>query len=161
MIFFIIKFVIRTLIGVVVILLALGFARTWQTKHSASQTVFLAGTIPSPAPDGLYNGNVPGYVTSWLGKKFDATSNTGTNVFKDSTGVMTEKYPFKTYSGKSVTDTQTDVLKIDYDSPQNPFWLRPVVDEIVQISPQTFLGKLQMRIIPNYPFTLLFFELRK
>ena len=38
---------------------------------------------------------------------------------------------------------------------------RPHSDEIVQIAPNHYLGKLQVRIIPNYPFTLMFFELKK
>src|SRR3989344_3788857 len=54
-----------------------------------------------------------------------------------------------------------DVLKIDYNVKGNPFWLRLIVDEIVQIAPNEYLGKMNLKIIPGFPFGILYFELKK
>ena len=168
---------LKIVVAIIVVLIVLGVLRTWQLERSANQKVFAGGTVPNPLPNGLYNGTVPGHTVSWLGKKFfatgesasggDASEGTGINVFtpldmKLSNGVTTtEKYPFKTYIGKGAHDGALDVIKIDYNIAGNPLWLRPILDEIVEISPGHYLGKLQLRIIPGYPFTLTYFELTK
>ena len=152
---------LKTLVAIVVVTVALGLGRTWQEENSRQQQDFLAGTLPSPAPDGVYMGSVPGHTFSWIGKKFDASHERGINVFNDGTGTTTERYPFMTAVGKGVRDTNLDVMKIDYDMPGNPFWLKFILDEIVQVAPGQYLGKMHVRIIPGYPFTLLFFHLRK
>jgi hypothetical protein len=154
---------IKFIVVVVVLVLAsivLGIARTWQEEHSENQKLFSSGSAPNPMPDGFYSGSVPGHTFSWQGKKFFAASSTGINVFT-SGSTTEEKYPFVTSIGKGVRDTTRDVLKIDYDIPSNPFWLRPILDEILQIAPGQYLGKLQLRIIPGFPFTLGYFELKK
>ena len=151
---------IKFILVFTVIAAALGTFRTWQTKHSANQKTFAAGAAPNPLPNGLYRGSVPGHAVSWIGKKFNATDSTGINVF-DVAGTPTEKYPFKTFIGKGLYDIALDVLVIDYNIPANPFWLRPVLDEVAEITPGKYLGKLNLRIIPGYPFTLSYFELTK
>lgn len=138
--------------------LIFGFWRTRTAKGSSNQDDFLAGTAPTPIPDGLYAGSAEGYSGAWQGKKFDRASQTGINVFKAATGER-EKYPFKMSVGKGISDTEEDVLQVDYDIDGNPFWLRPVLDEVVQIAPGVLLGKLQYRLIPRYPFTITFFRL--
>src|SRR3989344_7704126 len=106
-----------------------GFFRTYQMEGSANQTAFLKGSVPNPLPDGFYAGSVSGPKVSWLGKKFNAGAQTGINVFENKNG-QAEKYPFKTYTGKGVRDKEIEVFKIDYDTPENPFWLRFILDEI-------------------------------
>ena len=138
-----------------------GAARTWQLEHSSNQTVFFEGTVPQPAPDGLYSGSIEGPKVSWLGKKFNAASSAGINVFDDGNGKQGERYPFKTAYGKGLRDMHIDVLTIDYNTPDNPFWMHPILDEIVQIGPDKYLGKLHVRLIPGHPFTLSYFELSK
>ena len=168
---------LKIIVAIIAVLIVLGVLRTRQLERSANQKVFAGGTVPNPLPNGLYNGTVPGHTVSWLGKKFfatgesasggDAPEGTGINVFapldiKLSNGVTTsEKYPFKTSVGKGAHDGTLDVIKIDYNIPGNPLWLKPILDEVVEVSPNKFLGKLQLRIIPGYPFTLTYFELAK
>lgn len=146
---------------IVLIIVYIGlFLRTWQLQHTAQTDVFLKGTVPSPTPEGLYNGSVPGYPTlSWLGKKFNAKDHTGINLFQEGNKQI-EKYPFKTTVGKGLQDKNLDVLKIDYDISENPFWLRWIVDEVVQVAPGSYLGKLNLRL-PGYTGAVLYFELKK
>jgi hypothetical protein len=121
----------------------------------AKQKLFLSGRVPSPLPNGFYKGSV-GMKTSWQGKKFDAKLQKGINIINGR-----EVYPFRTYVGKGLRDKDLDVLKIDYNIPKNPFWLRFILDEIVQTSPNHFLGKVHIKLLPGVHFTLGFFRLEK
>ena len=71
-----------------------------------------------------------------------------------------ELYPFKTYIGKGLQDKKINVIKIDY-AQSDPWWVTYVLDEIVEIGPQTYLGKVHLTIIPGIPFTVGFFRLQK
>ncbi len=117
---------------------------------------FLKGTYPSPLPNGFYKGTVQNLNTNWKGKIFDASSSAGVNLFGDK-----KVYPFKTYKGKGLQDKNLDVLKIDYNIPKNPFWLRFILDEIVQIDTDKYLGKVHLRLIPGLPFSLGYFRLER
>ncbi len=121
-----------------------------------NQKLFLSGKVPDPNPNGFYKGSLDGPKTFWQGKKFDAASSTGINLIGSK-----EVYPFKTYVAKGLKDKNLDVLKIDYNIPENPFWIRLILDEIVQISPNNYLGKVHLKIIPGLPFTLGYFRLEK
>ena len=150
--FFLIKLVIvLLLLGV-----AFGFFRTWQMEHSDNQKKFENGTVRDVHPDGLYNGSIS-RKTSWLGKKFNAANSTGINVFEG----KGDAYPFVTSYGKGIRDRNLMVINIDYNIAQNPWWMHPILDEIVQVGPDEFLGKLHVRIIPRFPFTLGYFTLKK
>ncbi len=139
----------------IVLPLLLGLIRTWKVQNSPNQKLFLKGHIPSPLPDGLYKGSVGNIKTGWEGKKFDASSSSGINLISGK-----EQYPFKTYAGKGLADN-IDVLKIDYNLPQNPFWLRFILDEIVEVEKGKFLGKVHLNLIPGLPFSLGYFRLEK
>ena len=154
-----VRFVVKLVAIVFVLVIILGFLRTWQMEHSKSQTIFEGGKVPSPLPDGLYKGSVPGHTFSWQGKKFDSANNKGINIF-DENGTTTENYPFKTSVTKGLRDKNLEVVKIDYNIIGNPFWLRIIVDEIVEIAPGDYLGKLHVRII-GFTFTLGYFQLKK
>ncbi len=154
-----ITFIIKTLVSLVGLAIIVAFVRTWQMENSNRQSVFLKGTVPSILPDGLYSGTVPSHKVSWLGKKFDPSTSSGINVFSEN-GTTTEMYPFKFSSSKGLRDRNLDVIKINYDEPTNPFWLRFVVDEIVEITPNQYLGKLHISIY-GFTFTLAYFELKK
>ncbi len=154
-----ITFIIKTIVSLVGIALIIAFARTWQMENSANQLVFAKGTVPTPIPDGLYKGTVPGHEVSWLGKKFASSTSSGINVFSEES-TTTEKYPFKTSLTKGLRDRNLDVVKIDYNQSPNPFWLRFVVDEIVETAPAQYLGKLHINIY-GFTFTLAYFELKK
>jgi hypothetical protein len=156
LIFLFIKLALVTLLLLLVVL----WFRTWQMKQEPNQKEFLQGRVPNPKPDGFYQGSV-GLVTSWVGKKFNTANATGINVFKDTKGKQYEKYPFKTYVGPGLFDEKLFVVKIDYNVKGNPFWVRWILDEIVQVAPNEYLGKAHVRIIPGFPFSVLYFELKK
>lgn len=161
-IFFIIlsvAFIKFALLFLLVALLLL-WLRTWQMKHEPNQQDFLQGKIPNPKLDGIYYGNM-GFDTSWIGKKIDAEQNTGINLFKNKKGVQTSKYPFKTSVSSGLFDENLLVLKISYNVKGNPFWVRWIEDEIVEIKPSEYLGKMNLKIIPGLPFSVLYFDLKK
>jgi len=151
---------IKLVLALVVIFILLGFGRTWQMEHSPAQQAFAKGIIPHPLPDGFLAGSVSGK-TSWLGKKFAAAQMRGINVFDAGNGAESERYPFVMSTGAGVRDAKMQVVKIDYEIPGNPFWLRRILDEVVEIAPGHYLGKLHVRIIPGIPFTLGYFDLKQ
>lgn len=155
-------FLFRLIFSLVLIALAIALYLTWHTNSSETEKAFAAGTIPAPALSGFYKGSVdlPVKVT-WLGKKFDAATSTGINVFDSGLGSTTDKYSFRYGEIAALHEPGIKVIAIDYDLPQNPFWVRPIFDELVQVAPGKYLGKMNVRIIPGYPFTLGFFRLEK
>ena len=144
-----------------IVLIAFGFLRTWQVQRNKNQALFTKGTVPDAKPDGFFNGTVVGIKASWIGKKFDAEKSTGINVFNNNKGERVDKYPFATTIDNGLLDKNLKVIKIIYDIPGNPFWLRCITDEIVQIAPNEYLGKIIIKIIPSYPFALGYFKLKK
>ncbi len=138
----------------------LGFFRTWSMKQEPNYKEFLQGKLPNPKPDGFYHGDT-GFNTSWIGKKFDAPGAKGVNIFKNKKGQEVEKYSFVTSVGKGLFSDAMFVLKIDYNVKGNPFWIRCILDEIVQVHPNEYLGNMQLRIIPGFPFSILYFQLKK
>lgn len=140
--------------------LAYGYYRTLLSEGGPKQDAFVKGTFPSPLPVGLLKGTVDGRQVSWKGKKLNADHQTGINIFAGETGEE-ERYPFKTYQAKGLRDPDLDVFRIDYDLPGNPSWLRRITDEIVQVEKGTYLGKVHLRILPGYPFTMGYFRLEQ
>lgn len=148
--------IVVVLLGFVFIGL-LGTRKTQQIESSPKQKLFLSGKIPDPSPDGFYKGNAfTGFGKDWQGKVFDASKNSGINKFADG-----KRYVFKTYEAKGLRDKNLKVLRIDYSQPGNPWWLKFIVDEIVETSPGHYLGKMHLNVIPGMPFTLTYFELTK
>ena len=54
-----------------------------------------------------------------------------------------------------------EVLRIDYSSSDNPWWCVRVVDEIVEVKPGEYLGKVCLRPFPQVSVALAFFRLSK
>ena len=156
-----ISLILKLTIILLLLVVIFGIYLTWKAEHSPEQTLFLSGTLPSPSPDGLYLGVVSVHKVSWLGKKFNSVGSTGINVFDDGKGGQVDKYSFVTSVGNGIRDKNLNVLKIDYNISSNPFWLRFVLDEIVQTATSTYLGKLQLLIIPKFPLTITYFKLQK
>ena len=145
------------LIVVVIGLIAVGFHRTAKVKIWPEQEQFVHGVVPASSLEGFYKGSQNlSSKTSWEGKIFFAESQTGINRFGGK-----EKYPFKTYTGKGTQDIELETFKIDYKTDGNPFWVRPVLDEIVEVGSGKFLGKVHYRLIPGHPFTIGYFSLEK
>ena len=138
MTFLSVKILLGILAVLLLILLLFFLVLVWRTSKIQSderEAEFLSGKLPPDPPDGFYKGTATKYKTSWLGKKFNSTDSTGINVFDNGKGEKFDKYSFVTYSAKGLLDKNLDVLKIDYNVRGNPFWLRFIVDEIVEVKP--------------------------
>lgn len=169
---------------VIAILVWLGFwmLLTFLVGKSARQKQFVTGKPPSNAPDGFYKGTaflLGGGPVPWLGKSFDAANNVGFNIFtpkgasllkvmtpfyklfRQNSDGNTDAYYFKTSTSRGFRDKQIDTFKLDYDSPENPFLIRIILDEIVETAPQEFLGKVHMKVFPGYYATIGYFGLKK
>ena len=100
----------------------------------------------------------------WLGKTFDAAHHSGDNIFtKDSyplarvfnpfyRGFVNDRpdtyrcFNFRTYVAPGLIDTDRQVLKIDYNLKENPsLTVRRVLDELVQVDDNLYLGKAHVR----------------
>ncbi len=149
----------KTLLSLIGLFVIICILITIRTQKSADQKNFLAGTFPSPLPDGQYKGSAE-VTGSWVGKKFFATTQTGINLFRNKDGSTREQYPFKTYEGKGLRDSEISVFKIDYDVQANPFWVRPILDEMVEIAPGKYLGKIHYRF-PYFPISIGYFRQEK
>lgn len=156
----ILSFLLTLFVIVVAGGLGYGHYRTLLSEGSPKQDAFVKGAFPSPVPDGLLKGSIDGLQVSWKGKKMHAKDQTGINIFAGENSDE-ERYPFKTEHAKGLRDPDFDVLRIDYDLPDNPFWLRRITDEIVQVEKGKYLGKVHVRILPDYPFTMGYFRLEK
>ncbi len=141
-------------------ILTLGTYRTFKVQTAPGQKVFLAGNIPEKSPEGIYKGSVKNLTTKWIGKSFNAKDSSGINNFKEGDKIV-QKYPFKTYVGRGIQDRDKDVLKIDYNIPENPLWLRFILDEVVEIAPNKFLGKVHISFLSGLAFSLGYFTLEK
>jgi hypothetical protein len=99
----------------------------------------------------------------WLGKRFDQRAATGDNLLVPAAagaarffwpryafrpvgvGVLSA-FDFRTYTAPGLADPDRPVLKIDYDLDLNPgFLIRNILDELMEVGRQTYLGKVHMR----------------
>jgi hypothetical protein len=155
---------------------------TFLVGRSSRQKQFLEGKLPSTPPDGFYKGAaylLGGGPVPWLGKSFEAANNVGFNIFTPRGASLlkimtpfyklfrvnsdgnTDAYYFKTSTSRGFRDKEIDTFKLDYDSPDNPFLIRIILDEVVETAPQEFLGKVHMKVFPGYYATIGFFGLKK
>jgi hypothetical protein len=166
----------------IVLWLAFFLAINFTSSHSPRQTKFAAGKLPDPPPDGFYKGSaylLGGGPVPWLGKSFERDTNLGFNIFtplgasllrimtpfyklfrKNADG-NTDAYYFKTSRGQGFKDNDIETFKLDYDSPENPFLIRIILDEIVEVAPQEYLGKVHLKVFPGYYSTIGYFGLKK
>jgi hypothetical protein len=140
------------LLGFALLLITGGLLWSFRAERRSENQQFQAGKLPSAALDGFYKGNTQAK-TNWRGKKFDDATKTGINIFGNS-----ERYTFAFYPAKSLHGGK-QVLKIDYNQAGNPWWLKLIVDELVEIAPGNHQGKVYVRIGP-LSFTLTYFELQ-
>ena len=152
--------ILIVLITIFIVFVLLGFIRTWHMQHSVNQKKFLKGKIPAVLPDGFYTGWVIGYTGSWIGKSFHQKKATGMNVFLLEKQQI-ERFPFITSVNKGLRDKNLDVIKINYNLPQNSFFLRMILDEIVEVEKDTYLGKVHIILFSVIPFTVGYFSLKK
>ncbi len=147
----------------------------WQEK-------FVDGKLPESPPDGFYRGSaylLPVKQVPWLGKSFERENDLGFNIFTPKGASLlklmtpfygkfrgnkngnTDAYYFMTSTGEGFKDKNIDTFKLDYDSPENPFLIRIILDEIVEVAPQEFLGKVHLKVFPGYYATIGYFGLKK
>lgn len=158
------------------------FALSFLVSQAKRGYEFRAGKLPTTAPDGFYVGTaflLGGGPVPWLGKSFEAENRLGFNVFTPTGANLlsiltpfyklfrpnadgnTDAYYFKTSTGPGFRDKEIGTFKLDYDSPENPFLVRIILDEIVETAPDEFLGKVYMKVFPGYYATIGYFGLRK
>lgn len=155
-----IKFIVVLIGSIIVILLVFCVWRTWATGDGPRYERFLEGFAPTQFPDGFYAGEVmEGPQGNWRGKVFNAEHGTGLNVF-DENGWRAERYVFRMTRGPGLREKKQIVLKLDYNLRENPWWLRPVLDELIVERDGTLYGKMHLRIIPNVPFTITYFTMK-
>jgi hypothetical protein len=108
----------------------------------------------------------------WLGKRFDTDAKRGTNSL-DRLGLMVrpltpvqkagdhyEAFPMTNWVEPGKIDPDTDVLVIDYASvPANPWPVSRIRDELVEIVPDTYLGKMLWHQGDDY-YLLAYFALK-
>jgi hypothetical protein len=115
----------------------------------------------------------------WLGKTFDAENASGENIltpgfvslsrvlfpgyrgFRQANEHSFYGFSFRTYSGDGLQDPDRRVLKIDYDSPENPPMMRRILDELVQIDDNYYLGKAHLRLSLTKWHLLFIFALQR
>jgi hypothetical protein len=148
------KLLLILIITIPTTLFLLAALRTAQVHVQPQEQTFLKGALPA-LPDGFKKGEV-GAQTTWAGKLFDAKNGMGINIFIDN-GKQVQRYPFYFSEAWSLTNDRR-VIKLDYNLPRNPWYLRHVIDELVEISPGRYLGKLNLRLRP-FTFSLGFFTL--
>lgn len=100
----------------------------------------------------------------WIGKRFRAADSGGENLLKSSVRPVASLlwpgykqitvedngnlagFRFKTHSGPGRLDPDRRTLTLDYDLEENPrFLVRNTLDELVEIVPGTYLGKMLYR----------------
>jgi hypothetical protein len=116
----------------------------------------------------------------WKGKRFFAADSRGDNIFTPESpyvgrviwptfrgfhpyenGLFTE-FPFQTSAGPGLLDPEITTLKLDYDLPGNPhFLIRAVLDELVQLSANYYLGKVYFNIPRGHYVLSAFFALHR
>lgn len=143
----------------VILVLVVGYVRTYQMEQRPEQVQFEHGKAIIADLDGEYRGTAGGYRGSWQGKTIYNSRQSGVNRLQQGSGVV-DKYPFRIYVGKGLRDSDLDVIKLDYNQPGNPWWLTFVVDEVVEVAPQQFLGKVHLHGF-GVTFTVGYFGIDK
>lgn len=132
--------------------LMIGIYQTYKVERAPFQAKFRSGRASAPA--GFLKGTVSNALgTSWQGKVFDHSAATGINQFANG-----QRYPFRTYTAAGLRDHDVQVLRIDYNQPGNPWWLRFIADEITESTPGHYIGKIHLKL-PGITFSLGYFEL--
>ena len=76
----------------------------------------------------------------WRGKSFMPKSEHGGDGINRVIRDRWTLYRFETFVGKSLAG-DFDAVQLDYDNADNPFFIRPIKDEIREISPGLYLGQ--------------------
>jgi len=162
---------------------------------AALDKIFHEGVVPNPLLNGRYWGglitptfnplldNVLGSITEiwfpWQGKTFDATTNTGDNIFTND-GLLLGRVLWPFYNGyipdgrgrsrafkfqssiaPGVLDPEIEVFRMNFNLEGNPqFLVRELVDELRQIDDDYYLGKAILGNLDGKPYLAAYFTLR-
>lgn len=112
----------------------------------------------------------------WLGKHVEPSGSTGTNVlsravqpllrvaFRDHelrpAGTRLEAFPFRLSPAPSMREPGLQVLRFDYDLPENPPLIRRIVDELVEVDDGTYLGRAYVHV-GRRPVCVAYFSLER
>jgi hypothetical protein len=123
--------------------------------------ILVTPMVPAPANAALRR--IAAAWMPWLGKRFDPERHAGDNLLSASARVPARvlfsgyrpepaeggrlaAFRFRTYVGAGKVDPDRETLKIDYDSDDNPrLLIRDILDELVQVVPGAYLGKVLLR----------------
>jgi hypothetical protein len=122
--------------------------------------IMVTPTVPRPFDVGLRA--LASVWLPWTGKRFDAAADAGENLLSASARwparILWPSYRlepldagyaafrFRTYVSPGSVDPDIETLKIDYDSDENPgLLIRDILDELVQVVPGAYLGKVLLR----------------
>src|SRR2546425_13230315 len=142
---------------------------------------FQAGRLVATSTWGPWDSfvqRIAGLWMPWLGKSFDGAAKTGINRFRQTAATRwwlrllfpgyrlpllapdrIEAFPFRNAVEPGELDPDVLVLKIDYDFEANPALIRRILDELVQVAPGRYLGKILFRLGRRY-YLIGFFSLR-
>ena len=121
-----------------------------------------------------------GLYMPWLGKTFDHANSRGANILRSSSKTLAHvlfpfyhaytprdeqtflAFNFRTYIAAGKEDLDRQVLKIDYESQENPpLSIRRVLDELVQIEDNYYLGKAHLHAVTGGWKMVAFFALQR
>lgn len=170
-----------SLVAVLAAVLLFGSLITLIVERSPYHQAFVNGRAPNPLPQGFHPGQAHVLLDKpvpWLGKSFDRDQQLGFNIFTPLGAKIlkiaspfypkftvnedgnTRAYYFKTCVGKGKKDANVNVLKLDYAAVrENPLFIRIILDEIVEIAPQQYLGKIHVKMLPGFFVTIGYFGL--
>jgi hypothetical protein len=129
--------------------------------EGATRGILVAPTIPRPADLGLRA--LASAWMPWTGKRFHSATGTGDNLLAPGARPVARvlfpsyrlepledgsyaAFRFRIYVGPGQVDPDRQTMKIDYDSEENPrLVIRDILDELVQIVPGAYLGKVLLR----------------
>lgn len=98
-------------------------------------------------------------VFPWGGKSFQSQSAAhGQGINR--VALLGDMYPFDTRVESSAIDGK-DCIFLDYDKPENPFFIRAIRDELREVSPGLFLGPAMWAPRGKTPRLVLWFAIDK
>lgn len=115
----------------------------------------------------------------WQGKKFNANTNTGDNIFTNDGLLLAQliwplynsyvpdtrgrslAFSFQSSVGQCLLEPDIEVLRLNFDLPVNPqFLIRDLVDQLVQIDDDFYLGKAILKHPEGGWFCAAYFTLK-
>lgn len=100
----------------------------------------LAGGLGKPTPRRVLARLAKGALFPWRGKSFstlDRDSQRGAGINR--VILLGERFPFDTFVEASAIDGKP-CIRLDYDKPENPFFIRVIRDELREVAQDLYLG---------------------